>query len=249
MNANKMSSQSARRKLLAVTLACAALFGCSEDRPRVNVLTADGGGSVSVMDFSKPITLDPISPGWFHRTFKRHDPMEISQLDKDGNAAIRLATNDSASMLFRMLDIQLSDYPLLSWNWLIEQGIDADFDEMTGDGDDHPARFFLGFRNADGEEHHMEIVWGNEQLKAGDWKHISNFLGTKSFPHYVANGGRENEGKWFSEQVDLAMLYTELWGSAEGVSLIELALFCDTDQTGGSSVAYFADVELLQRPQ
>ena len=249
MNANKMSSQSARRKLLAVTLACAALFGCSEDRPRVNVLTADGGDSVSVMDFSNPISLDPISPGWFHRTFKRHDPMEISQLDKDGNAAIRLATNDSASMLFRMLDVQLSDYPLLSWQWLIEQGIDADFDEMTGDGDDHPARFFLGFRNADGEEHHMEIVWGNEQLKAGDWKHISNFLGTKSFPHYVANGGRENEGKWYSEQVDLATLYTELWGSAEGVSLIELALFCDTDQTGGSSVAYFADVELLQRPQ
>ena len=236
-----------RLKFAGTLLCCCALFACSEQRPRDSVLMADGGDSVSVMDFSQPISLDPISPGWYHRTFKRHGPMQISQLEKDGRAAMRLATNDSASMLFRMLDVPLNDYPMLSWQWLIEQGIDADFDELSDEGDDHPARFFLGFRNADGEEHHMEIVWGNNALKTGDWKHLSYFFGRKSFPHYVANGGRENEGKWFDERVDLSALYAELWGETEGVSLIELALFCDTDQTGASSVAYFSDVQLNTR--
>ena len=70
-------------------------------------------------------------------------------------------------MLFRMVDIPLDDYPLLSWDWLIEQGIDAEFDEMTSAGDDHPARFFLTFQTTDGKDQHMEIVWGNDQLKAG----------------------------------------------------------------------------------
>ncbi len=234
-------------RILATLLCTAALIGCSTDMPRTNVLTANGGDTVTVMDFSEPLSLNPISPGWYHRTFKRHGPMEISQVERDGKAAIRLKTQDSASMLYRMVDISIDDYPNLTWQWLIEQGINANFDEMTSEGDDHPARFFLGFRDAEGEERHLEIVWGNDVLKAGDWKHLSYFFGQKSFPHFVANGGRKNEGKWFSEEVDLAELYSELWGDAKGVKLIEVALFCDTDQTDASSIAYFADVQLQKR--
>jgi len=170
--------------------------------------------------------------------------MDISFVEKDQKPAIRLETNDSASMLFRMVDIPLDDYPLLSWDWLVEQGIEAEFDEMTKKGDDHPARFFLKFQTAEGESHHMEIVWGNDKLKAGDWKHLSSRFGRSSFPHYTANGGSENIGKWFSEQVNLKSLYTELWGEANGVSLTELALFCDTDETDARSIAYFYDVRV-----
>ena len=36
--------------------------------------------------------------------------------------------------------------------------------------------------------------------------------------------------------------HVTLWGSAAGVRLVELALFCDTDQTGAESVAYFSNV-------
>ena len=199
--------------LIGLTLCATLLSACGRsERPRDNVLSANGAASLTVMDFSKPLSLDPITPGWFHRQFKRHGPMDISLVVKDNKPSVRLATKDSASMLFRMVDIPIDEYPVLSWDWFIEQGINAEFDEMTSDGDDHPARFFLTFQTLDNEKHAMEIVWGNDQLSAGDWKHLSYFFGRRSFPHYTANGGSENIGKWFSEQVDLKSLFSELWG-------------------------------------
>ena len=235
--------------LIILTLSAALLSACGgSERPRENVLEVNGAESVTVMDFSQPLSLDPITPGWYHRQFKRHDAMDISFVVKDEKPSIRLATDDTASMLFRMVDIPIDEYPLLSWDWFIEQGIDAEFDEMTSDGDDHPARFFLTFQTSDDGQHHMEIVWGNDQLKAGDWKHLSYFFGRRSFPHYAANGGSDNIGKWFSEQVDMKSLFTELWGDASGVRLTELALFCDTDETDASSIAYFSDVAVSMKP-
>jgi hypothetical protein len=51
-------------------------------------------------------------------------------------------------MLQRFVDIDLAAYPLPSWRWLIEKPIDSVVDERTDDGDDHPARLFIAFRNA-----------------------------------------------------------------------------------------------------
>lgn len=51
--------------------------------------------------------------------------------------------------------------------WFVEQTIDTEEDEMTVAGDDHPARLYLKFESADGEEHSMESIWGNRVLHRG----------------------------------------------------------------------------------
>lgn len=94
-------------RVLTVGLCCIAIVGCGAERPRDNVLTTDGTDAVSVMDFCRPVSLDPISPGWHHRQFKRHGPIEISLVSKDEKPSIRLAINDTASMLFRVVDISI----------------------------------------------------------------------------------------------------------------------------------------------
>jgi hypothetical protein len=232
----------------AIAAVALALTACGPFRtlPRSSPVVPDGSPSVTVMDFSSPISLDPTPEGWYHRTFSTADPMQIDFVEKDGRPAARLATHGTASMLFRFVDVPLDSYPLLEWEWLIEQPIESEADERTNDGDDHPARIFLTFVDAEGDENAMEIIWGNEHLGAGEWLHLT-FFGVFSFPHYVANGGPENAGRWHREQVDLAELYRELWGDPTGARLSELALFCDTDQTGAESVAYFSDVRLARR--
>ncbi len=55
--------------------------------------------------------------------------MDISFETKEGVPAIRLATHDTASMLFRHVDVALGAYPVLSWQWYIENGIDSVVDE------------------------------------------------------------------------------------------------------------------------
>ncbi len=227
-----------------MALFATALVGlaCAGSRPRVGVVVTDGGPTVTLMDFGSPLALDALPAGWFHRTFRRHGPMEISFVHKEGRAAIRLATRDSASMLFRQVDVPLDAYGGLAWDWLVEKGVDSPLDERTVAGDDHPARLYLSFVAGDGSDHAMEIVWGNRTLRAGDWKHLT-FFRVFSFPHYVANGGPENVGRWHDERVDLRALFRELWGDPAGARLVEVALFCDTDETGVESVAYFGKVE------
>jgi hypothetical protein len=83
----------------------------------------------------------------------------------------------------------------------------------------------------------MEIIWGNK-LKAGDYKYI------EGFPHYVADGGNENIRQWRSEQVDLREVYRHIWPDGAPAHLIDIAIFCDSDETHGHTVSYFADVKL-----
>ncbi len=233
---------------LVAAVALATLSAaCAGGRARVGVIAPDGSSEFTLMDFSAPLDLDALPEGWSHRTFRRHDPMDISFIEKDGRAAIRLATNDTASMLFRQTDVPIDRYPFLSWEWLIEQGIDVEHDEMTVGGDDHPARLYLSFESASGDSHAMEIIWGNQKLGAGDWKHLAFLFGLIEFPHYVANGGSANVGRWHGERVDLREIHRELWGDPTGARLTELALFCDTDETGASSVAYFGPITVRQR--
>lgn len=228
---------------VAFCIAAVVLTACTGGQ-RLNVLMPGKSQSLAVMDFRKPIALDPLPDGWYHRTFFRTDPMQISFVSKDGRPAIRLATHNGGSMLYRYTDLPLDQFPLLSWDWFVERPIAGDVDETTKAGDDHPARLYLKFRSAGGETHAMEIIWGNRKLRAGDWKYLESFWRRTSFPHYVARGGDENAGRWHREKADLRALYRKHWGDPGGASLVEVALFCDTDATGAQSVAYFSEVRV-----
>src|SRR6202035_5688265 len=87
---------------------------------RGEVLTPDGGPVVTVMDFGQPFPLDPLPSGWRHRKFWTRSPMSIAFAVKDGVPSMRFETHDSASMLFRHVDIDLAVYPMFAWRWYIE---------------------------------------------------------------------------------------------------------------------------------
>lgn len=218
---------------IAVTLVTA----CDGGRERTNVLTAHGEQEVAVMDFSEPFPLDPLPAGWYHRTFWTRAPMEMVFAVKDGVPSLRFETRSTASMLFRHIDFDLMEYHFLIWRWYIEQPIESTLDERTREGDDHPARLFLVFRTPTGEERRMEIIWGNK-LKAGDYKYIDGF------PHYVADGGNDNVGQWRREEVDLQELYRHIWPDGAHAHLVDIAIFCDSDETHSHTVSYFADVKI-----
>lgn len=221
-----------------VLLAVAALLaGCGEGRDRANVLTSKGEPEVTVMDFSAPFPLDPPPPGWYHRKFWTRSPMRMQFAAKDGVAALRFETRSSASMLFRHVDLDIGEYRFLVWRWFIERPIESERDEKTRAGDDHPARLFLVFRTAAGDERRMEIIWGN-RLVAGDYKYIDGF------PHYVADGGSENVGRWRTATVDLLQVYRHIWPDGAAARLVNIGVFCDSDETAGHTVAYFADVKM-----
>jgi hypothetical protein len=228
-----------RRGVAALALIAFGAVACGRSAgERTNVLVPHGEAELVVMDFATPITLDPLPAGWHHRTFWTRAPMQMSFAVKDGVPALRLATAGTASMLFHHVDVDLVDYPILSWRWYVEQPIDSPLDERTREGDDHPARLFLTFHTNDGEDRSMEVIWGNRLLHRGDYKYIGGFA------HYVANGGNENVGRWHRETIDLRQIYRTVWPDAAPAHVYEIALFCDSDDTKTASISYFADLAL-----
>ena len=187
---------------------------------RGDVLKPDGGPVVTVMDFGRSFQLDWLPAGWRHRKFWTRTPMTRAFTVKDGVPSMRFATDDSASMLFRHVDIDLADYPMLAWRWYIELPIHSPLDERTREGDDHPARLFLRFATDRGEKRAMEVIWGNRS-KPGEYKYIGGF------PHFVADAGDERIGRWLDERIDLAHVYAEIWKDAAPAHLVDIAVFCD----------------------
>ena len=250
--ANDLSAggRSRRRLWIKVFVACtivgmsaaAVIYGVTRPPERLNVLKAGGSPTISVMDFEGSMALDPPPSGWWHRTFWTRRAASYSLAKKDGVAALKIATDDSASMLVRFVDFDLAKYRFLSWRWLVEKPIQSPIDERTDKGDDHPARLFIAFSNAAGERRALEIIWGNRLLGRGDVK----FRG--SFPHYVANGGNDNVGRWHDEQIDLSKLFKRFWPDDRLGRVTDIAVFCDSDETDTSSVSYFADIRLSTLP-
>jgi hypothetical protein len=108
------------------------------------------------MDFGQSFPLDPLPSGWRHRKFWTRSPMSMAFAVKDGVPSMGFETHDSASMLFRHVDIDLAAYPMLAWRWYVELPIRSPLDERTREGDDHPARLFLRFATDHGEKRAME---------------------------------------------------------------------------------------------
>jgi hypothetical protein len=86
----------------------------------------------------------------------------------------------------------------------------------------------------------MEVIWGN-RLKAGEYKYIG------SFPHFVADGGDDRVGRWFDEKIDLKRIYAEIWKGAAPAHVVDVAVFCDSDDTHTASISYFGYVRLERR--
>src|ERR1700730_14804347 len=85
----------------------------------------------------------------------------------------------------------------------------------------------------------MEVIWCN-RLKPGDFKYIGGF------PHFVADGGDDRVGQWLHEKIDLERIYAEIWKDAAPAHLVDVAVFCDSDDTHMASISYFAYVRLEQ---
>lgn len=247
MDDKKTPASELHPRILALALGLFVVLAtaCSGDRPRKNVISPQAGKTTTLMAFDWPLNMQVLPAGWSHATFKRHDPMEITFVRKDGRQSARLATRDTASMLFRQVDVPIDDFPWLSWEWMIEQGIEADYDETTAAGDDHAARIYLTFEDARGRRTSAQLVWGGPQLQPGDWKHLSYLHGLIGpYSHYVVNGGQENIRRWHRERIDLRYIYRQAAGRQGGARLIEIALFADTDETGAISVAYIGPITI-----
>ena len=215
----------------------------------------------------------PVWVGRFEGKGPPPAPWRVVQLDREvpptryvgakvnGVAAIEARAERSMALLARPISIDLSATPILCWRWTVAAPV-ADADMTRKSGDDYAARLYVAFDIPEAEmsagtrmklgfarrlfgrnlpDAALNYVWDNR-----------NPVGTRRRSPYtdraeliVAETGAEHAGRWVTERVDVAADFATAFKTS-GLP-IQLAIASDTDNTGTSARAAFADIHFVSR--
>ena len=175
--------------------------------------------------------------GWEEKSFAGNTTYEL--VDNDGRKVLKAVSDKAASGLFKEVDIDLKQYPILRWSWKVE-GVLAKGDAFTKEGDDYPARIYIVFPaflfwNTRG----INYIWANKLSKG---QAVPNAYADKVIMLAVESGPSKT-GQWVSEERNVYEDFKKLFGE-EPPALGAVAIMTDTDNTVGHAVAYYGDIIL-----
>jgi len=196
------------------------------------------------------------------RLGKRVPPTSYRLARVSGIGAVEARAAGSMALLARPLQVDLAGTPILCWRWLVDAPVAA-ADLKTKKGDDYAARIYVAFdipddRMSAGTRMKLGIgrrMFGGSLPDAAlnyvwDNKHA---VGTRAKSAYtdraelvVAETGGARAGQWVTERADIAADFARAFGGVPG-SVTQLALASDTDNTGSTARAAFADLHFVGR--
>lgn len=187
-------------------------------------------------------------------------PTQYRIRDWDGVVAVEAVAKKSMAVLVRPLAVDLDATPFLCWRWRVEATI-ASADITTKAGDDYAARVYLMYRMAESDlgfatrtklalaralrgdqvpDAAINYVWDNRSAVG---TMVPNAY-TERAMMWVLRSGDAEAGRWVSERRDVRADFERAFKHRPRL-LYALALASDTDNTGGSATAGFADLRFV----
>jgi hypothetical protein len=179
--------------------------------------------------------------------------------DWDGVAAVEVLSERSMSLLARPLSIDLAATPVLCWRWRIDAPL-ANADMATRAGDDYAARVYVtlsipvgeqgfalraklklarAFWGADLPDAALNYVWDNRRPVGMEAPNAY----TDRTMMIVQRSGSADAQRWVSERRDIGSDAARLFGAS--ARAVQLAVTADTDNTGETARAGFADMHFV----
>ena len=196
---------------------------------------------------------------------------EIANPSKAENAyragpegAIEVVSNNSVSTLYKPVDANLEERPMLTWRWRVEEPAPATDLSVKGE-DDCSLAVYVGFPYDPDQASFLDRLkrplvesWAGENAPGRVLRYV--FCGRHQpgevveSPHLGSAGlmrvlrpADSPTGQWFTEQVDLAADYRLAFGE-EPPDPTQIAIQADTDDTQSASRALVADLAFAPRP-
>jgi len=201
-------------------------------------------------------------------------PWQVVQLDKkisptdyrlirwDGVNAIEASADKSMALLARPVEVDLMQTPVMCWRWRVDAPL-VKADMATKAGDDYAARVYVSFAMPEDEigfflstklalarsiygdavpDAALNYVWDNK-YPVGTHKPNAYTDRTRMI---VSESGSENAGKWVVARHDIQQdLEAEF--ESKLAKMVQLSVASDTDNTGESARAGFADFHFVAR--
>ncbi len=177
-------------------------------------------------------------------------------------AYIRAEANASASALYRPMDVNVAEYPMLSWRWKIE-GVLKKGDARIKAGDDFAARLYVTFaydpkkasllmkgRSAIEEKlfgikapgSALNYIWAN---RLGQGSIVPSPYTGREMMIAVESGNRL-AGRWQSEERNVFEDYIKAFGHKPR-HVTGIAIMTDSDNTGGRATGYYDNISFRKK--
>jgi len=187
---------------------------------------------IVIADFSSSIGTPGVPAGW---QLKEKSGKADFAVVKDGDiAAGRFRSSDSSFSLQKEVNVDLKQFPLLTWKWKVTK-LPAGGDFRKSKTDDQAAQLFVAFSKIKA----IVYIW-DTTAPAGLMEDTSPapFMTVKVV---VLRSGPAELGKWISEIRNVYDDYKQLYGS-EPPAVNGVRLQSNSQHTGTSGEGYFADV-------
>lgn len=179
---------------------------------------------------------------------------------RDGQPAVKIHSSASMSLLARPINVDLSQTPVLCWRWRINAPLKS-ADMTTKQGDDYAARLYISLTLPESEKGFFlnaqlamaRAIWGPHVPDAAVnyvWDNRQP-IGTERPNAYtdrttmvVVQSGAAYAGRWVGESRNLRSDISRLY--SPNASAVQLAIAADTDNTGESATAEFADIHFAK---
>ena len=219
---------------------------------------AQSPGYLEVGLFSSAKITENLPAGWEPLTFskiERHT--DYSLVNAGDKVVVKAVSNQSASGLTRAVSIDPAKYPVIQWQWKVDNILQKG-DVTNKDGDDYSARIYITFALDPDRVGYLErlkheaakVIYGQDV----PYRAITYIWGSNSpagtmvaNPYtdrvmmFVVEGGDEKVRKWMTEKRNIHDDYKQAFRE-EPPMISGVAIMTDTDNTRESAIAWYGDI-------
>ena len=188
-----------------------------------------------------PTTAPPgrLPDGWQLKV-NRGTP-DITLIGEANSRVLRFKSRKSSFALERGVDVDINQFPYLTWNWKVSQ-LPSGGDFRRASRDDQAAQVLVAFS----DHHILTYIWDSSAPK-GAWQPASSLPLVRIFA-LVCRSGAEELNRWVPEAHNVAQDYQRAFDRpAARVKGIRLQI--NSQHTGSSAESYFGDVSFRSAPQ
>jgi hypothetical protein len=159
---------------------------------------------------------------------------DLTVIGEGNGRVLRFKSRKSSFGLERGVDIDVSQYPLLTWNWKVSE-LPAGGDFRHFSTDDQAAQVLVAFT----DRHILSYIWDSSAPK-GDFKSASDVPFLHIFA-LVCHSGAAELNQWLPETHNLAQDFQKAY-QREPSRVKGIRLQINTQHTGTSAESYFGDI-------
>jgi len=197
--------------------------------------------SISQVVANLRIDLPSFSQGeldaWQQKSFVGETNYQLKDLGDQ--KVLEAVSEQSASILYYPLAVDLNQTPILNWSWSKQQAINPG-DEKAKSGDDFVARIYVVKKGGllFWQTRAINYVWSHQQPKGAVWN--NPFAGEKA-KMLAQRDAADPDQTWYTEKRNIL----EDFKNIHGIDIDEIdgiAVMTDSDNSGLMAKAWYGDI-------